>query len=58
MDTAQQINLLKDQIQHIQLGDLYIIIQLLNYRVGQVQILMKQVLLVKLLHFKQIVPVK
>lgn len=58
MDTAQQINLLKDQIQHIQLGDLYIIIQLLNYRVGQVQILMKQVLLVKLLHFKQIVLVK
>lgn len=58
MDTAQQINLLKDQIQHIQLGDLYIIIQLLNYRVGQVQILMKQALPVKLLHFKQIVPVK
>lgn len=58
MDTAQQINLLKDQIQHIQLGDLYIIIQFLNYRVGQVPILMKQPLLVKLLHFKQIVPVK
>jgi len=51
MDTAQQINLLKDQIQHIQLGDLYIIIQFLNYRVGQVLILMKQALLVKLLHF-------
>lgn len=58
MDIVQQIKLLKDRIQHIQLGDLYIIIQLLNYRVGQVQILMKQALLVKLLHFKQIVPVK
>ena len=58
MDTVQQINLLKDRIQHIQLGDLYIIIQLLNYRVGQVLILMKQLLLVKLLHFKQIVLVK
>lgn len=58
MDIVQQINLLKDQIQHIQLGDLYIIIQFLNYRVGQVQILMKQALLVKLLHFKQIVLVK
>jgi hypothetical protein len=58
MDIVQQINLLKDQIQHIQLGGLYIIIQFLNYRVGQVLILMNQLLLVKLLHFKQIVLVK
>lgn len=58
MDIVQQIKLLKDRIQHIQLGGLYIIIQFLNYRVGQVPILMKQPLLVKLLHFKQIVPVK
>lgn len=58
MDIVQQIKLLEGLIQHIQLGDSYTIIQLLNYQVGQVLILTKQMQLVNLLHFKQTVSVK